>query len=280
MIELSNVDFTYGKNGTKALNDITTAFAPGVHLLLGENGAGKTTLLRTIAGLLKPKAGTCTIDGVETWRRLPSILAQTALVESGQTVPQRDLGHLVKYHACFYPTFDAGILDSCLGTFGIGYKQPFSSMSLGQRQKALLSYTISLQTQYILLDEPTNGLDIDSKTELQRMLVANIPEDATVIVSTHTVTDLFAIYDAVTIMHHNRIICKAKNDTILETFSFVSGPGIHPMALYSEPVAGRIISLIPADCGIESTAVDYRILFRALNSPRGTEIANMLNNKN
>lgn len=277
MINLNHVDFTYSGSHTRALKDVTAIIEPGIHLLLGENGAGKTTLLRMIAGLLRPQSGNCTIDGTDTCLRKPSTLSILSLLESGQTVPQSNIKEMAKRMACFYPSFNADILESCMNAFEISYTQPFTSMSLGQRQKALLCYTLSLQTDIILLDEPTNGLDIDSKAELQRMLVANLPDNATVIISTHTVADLFAIYDGVIVMKQNSLLCNTDNDSLLDRFGFVSGSTAHPQALYSEPVAGRVLSLIPADDTLPSTAVDYRLLYRALHSKNADNVAEIIN---
>ena len=288
MIRLKNLSYYYGKQQAShgrqpvaALNNISATVGPGIFLLLGENGAGKTTLLRNIAGILLPSVGTCEVNGKSTALRLPSELDATYYLGCDSTTMFRTVGEMARRHAPFYPRFSAERLSDNLKTFGIKPDDKIKDMSLGTRHKAMLAYSLSLNVGNLLLDEPANGLDIESKERLVRMIARCVEEESTVIVSTHTISDLSTLYDGLMVMQGGSLLLSSTSDDILRTFSFVKTSRPIPEALYSEMEVAKYHSILPADeaesMGMQSEDVDCKLLYHALHSPVATDILDRLN---
>lgn len=283
MIEIKDLEYRYQLNGVTALGGITTSIGPGVHLLLGENGAGKTTLLETIAGLLIPVSGSVEIDGESPATRLPSILQKVFYLGQETDTFMRDINKMVNCHACFYPGFAEQTLYENLRTFNIDPKQKLSSMSMGNRHKAMLAYALSLNTEVLLLDEPANGLDIESKEKLLRMIAASVTPDRIIIISTHTISDLVSLYDGVMVLQGGTLRLAALADDILERLAFTGTYSEIPGALFSEWHSGLYRSILPMDLaeerGIGEGNIDYRLLYSALHSPSAGLIIDILKTK-
>ena len=272
MIKINSVDFSYGKQFEPALRDINATIDPGMHLLLGENGAGKTTLLKIIAGLLFPTSGECMVDGVSTRHRLPSEMMRTIYLGSDTTAPMRDIATMASHHACFYPDFDINLLNRYLDKFGISPDQRLSDMSLGTCHKAMLAYVISLNTEVLLLDEPANGLDIESKQVLQKMLIESATDERIIIVSTHNIADMQNLYDGLLVMEGSRMLLQTDTERIDSRLAFVQGFSEIPGSLFSEWTGGALRSILPAhvaeEMGISGGPIDFQLLYSALHSPR------------
>lgn len=277
MITLKDTSYSYTRHGFPAVAHVNAEIGPGVFLLLGENGAGKTTLLNLLAGLLIPTEGECLLDGAEIARRKPSTASRIAMLEAEPTTPFRDIENLVKYHSPFYPCFDPTMLRASLAEFGISATQKFSSMSPGMRQKTLVSYFLSLNTSLLLLDEPVNGLDIESKELLQRLIAQCSCEDRTIIISTHTISDLSTVYDGVMVMKSGRLMLSASTEAILKKIRFVSAYTEATGAIYSELRAGLVRSIVPATAGGCSEDLDFHLLYKALHSPVAPTLLSLLN---
>ena len=269
MIYLDNVSFSYRrKDIIPALSGINARLGAGVHLLLGANGDGKTTLLNIIGGADFPTHGTCVVADTDTRLRCPSQLAGVSMMSTGMRMPARNVADMVHRHACFFPTFSQEILDANLRAFGIDPKAPLSSMSLGTANKAAVAYVLSLQTPVVLLAEPANGLDIDSKVELQKMVVRCMRDDMCCIVSTHTVADLQNLYDGVIILEKGKMVMCLSIDELLRRVAFTSSAQVPADALGYHTVAGRVVSIVPADSPsldtCAETEVDYALLYLAM----------------
>lgn len=286
MIELKNLTYYYDKPQGKqpaqaALNNVTAVIEPGIHLMLGENGAGKTTLLRNIAGILQPSSGECLVNGVNTTRRIPSEESSIIYYGNHTTTFFRDIRTMARCHACFYPRFDAEILHRNLETFGIDERQKLSSMSMGTRHKALLCYMLSLNTDILLLDEPTNGLDIESKDMLIKMIAGSLNEWNTIIVSTHTVSDLASLYDGLMVLQGGHLRLASSNDNLMERLAFVNTSSEIPGTLYAEWQLGRLHSILPVETAEEydlmSGNVDYQLLYKAMHSTAAQEVMDIIN---
>lgn len=272
MIELHDVSYKYKSSRVQALTDITANIGPGMHLLLGENGAGKTTLLQLIGGLRLPTTGECLIGGTDTRLRLPQQLSRVIYLGQETTSPINNLPALVRRHACFYPEFDRCKFESALQEFGIDKKIALSDMSMGLRHKAMLAYTISLNTDILLLDEPMNGLDIESKEKLQRMLIEHIENNRTIIISTHNVAEMRHLYDGLIVMQKSHVMLNAPADDILESLAFVTSFEQIDTALFSTWIGGALHSILTVDdaCarGMDGGQMDYQLLYNAIHSPR------------
>lgn len=278
MIELKDITFSYRKNGVHALEEVTAKIGPGVHLLAGENGAGKTTLLHIMAGLSRPSSGECLIDGVPAATNSPRYMGRTFLLEENMPFPGRNIRGFAATHSRFYPTFSPENFTANLAAFGQSGDEPFKSLSLGNRKKAQLAYVLALGVDVLLLDEPTNALDIESKETLRKIMARSITDEQTVIVATHTVSELERVFDGALMLTRSRLMFAGTEDAVTArlAFSVTRAPG--PDALYHEIQPGRVLTIrraLPA----EETRVDWRLLYSALHSPCRTAITNALSDK-
>lgn len=277
MITLDHLSYSYFK-GHDALSDITAEIKPGIHLLLGENGAGKTTLLRLLAGLLIPTSGTCKIDGQPSDCRLPSFLKKIFFIPDSMEIPAKTIRAFSQVHSRFYPRFNRELFEENLADFELNGDENFSNLSLGLRHKSLLAYFTALGTDVLLLDEPANGLDITSKKTLRRLLAKIADEERTIIVSTHTITDLRELYDGVMVLNHGQLLLSKLSAEISERISCIATtiPPIDP--LFMEQGPGVFNSIVVNDTD-ESSELNYGLLYSSLLSPSREKILNAIHTK-
>jgi ABC-2 type transport system ATP-binding protein len=275
ILKFENATFCY-KGKKEAVSSVTAEINPGIHLMVGENGAGKTTLLHMACGLLRPQLGLVTIDGTAVGVRSPRVMNRLFILVDDPIFPAKSINDCVKYHACFYPNFSREILDDCLQQFGLTGDEPLERLSLGNRKKSMLAYCLALKTELLLLDEPSNGLDINSKKTLQRLLATHIDDSQTVIVSTHTTADLHNLYSGLIVIHHGRLLLALPVTEITSRLAFVVGPRAHDNALYAEPAADGTHSVIPNANGLE-TDIDFELLYSALTTANPQQILSILN---
>lgn len=264
MLEFKDVTYSY-RGRYEALRDVTATVGQGLCLVLGENGAGKTTLLGLAAGELLACAGTVTFDGQNIGRRLPSELSKIFFVSDDYESPFRSVADMARYHAPFYPNFDAAALAANLEAFGLTGNERLRRLSLGMRRKSLIAFGLALRPELLLFDEPANGLDIGSKKELRRMVSRNMVDGQTVMISTHTVADLEVLYDSVIILHEGRVELALSTEEVAERLSFGTATVPPVDALYIENDGGMFRVITVADAPGE-TAVDFELLYSAIMS--------------
>ena len=263
MIEIRNLDFSYKK--TPVFSNINLSFPEGaIYGLLGENGVGKTTLLKLICGLQRPTVGNCTVDGMTSHDRLPEMLQRVVLLPDevslpDNATPQRYVDEL----APFYPKFSQGTFLHLMQELEVEPDRKFKEMSFGQQKKSLIAASLSLGTDYILLDEPTNGLDIPSKSQFRSILSKIADEGKTIIISTHQVKDVENLIDPIVILSHNAVLLDALVQKITEKLYFEYGGEKRDDALYSEMLPGGYMNVIPNTTGEESQ-INIEALFNAV----------------
>ena len=263
MIEIKDLDFSYKK--TPVFENINLMFPQGyIYGLLGENGVGKTTLLKLVCGLQRPAQGTCTVDGFTSHDRLPEMLQRIVFLPDevmlpDNSTPQRYVNEL----APFYPTFAQGLFLHLMQELEVDPERKFREMSFGQQKKSLIAATLSLGTDYVLLDEPTNGLDIPSKAQLRSILSKLAEENKTIIISTHQVIDVENLIDPIVILSHNAVLLDASVQKITEKLFFEYGGEVREDALYSEMLTGGYMNVVPNTTGEESL-INIEALFNAV----------------
>ena len=263
MIEIRNLDFSYKK--TPVFSNINLSFPEGsIYGLLGENGVGKTTLLKLICGLQRPNEGTCTVDGMTSHDRLPEMLQRVVFLPDEVTLPdnatpQRYVNEL----APFYPTFSQGSFLHLMQEFEVDPERKFREMSFGQQKKSLIAASLALGTDYVLLDEPTNGLDIPSKAQFRSILSKRAQENATIIISTHQVKDVENLIDPIVILSNNDVLLDASVQKITEKLFFEYGGEAREDALYSELLPAGYMNVVPNETGEESQ-LNIEALFNAV----------------
>lgn len=206
MIDISNVTFEYRK-GKPVLKDFSLSFPQGgVYGLLGKNGTGKSTLLYLISGLLRPRHGEVRVDGMLSANRQPQMLREIFLVPEEYDLPSVSLKSYTRALKSFYPRFSDELLRKCIEVFDLEMDMQLGTLSMGQKKKVYMCVALATGTRVLLMDEPTNGLDILSKSQFRKVVVQGMEEDKTVLVSTHQVHDVERLLDHVTIINGNQVL--------------------------------------------------------------------------
>ncbi len=275
MLSFHDLTYKYSGRSKDALKYINAEIAPGICLLLGENGAGKSTLLGVASGLLLAGVGSVDFDGKNPGERAPSTMSSIFYLSEDWQSPFSDILTTARYHGSFYPSFDADMLAENLGAFGLSGKERLKSLSLGMRRKSYIAYALALRPDLLLLDEPANGLDIDSKKELRRMVSRCIGDGQTMVISTHTVADLEVLYDSVVILHRGEVVLSASVADISAKLSFVTSSVPVPDAVFMESEGAMFRAIIRADQPYAS-AIDFELLYSAVVGGQSNEIIEIL----
>lgn len=261
MITLKELSFSYSRK-KEVLDRINLEVGSG-HIcgLLGKNGEGKTTLLNLLSGQIFPDQGSCLVLEEIPSERNARFLQQIFLLPEEISMPEVTAIEYIKMYAAFYPTFRDDICKACVESFEINLSDRLSKMSQGQRKKVVITLALAAHTPLLLMDEPTNGLDIPSKATFRRLVASLIDDNQTVIISTHQVRDLESLIDTVLILDQRQILLNKTLNEIGEKLYF--GPLLpEEKALYSEPTPQGTIGVTARE-DKEETAVSLELLFNA-----------------
>ncbi len=237
--------------------------------LLGKNGAGKTTLLNLLAGLLQPHAGSLKVSGFTPFDRLPDYLGDLFMVPEEFQFPPVSINLYLKATTSLYPHFDKEKLDGILQEFELDRKSMIHQLSQGQRKKFLIAFALATNCKLLILDEPTNGLDIPSKSIFRKVLVGSVTEEQLVLISTHQVKDIETILDTVVILDQGKIIFRESLENITQQWEFKHVASLAGLAhvVYSEKYPGGYKVVVPAS-GEEESEIDLELLFKAIISQK------------
>ena len=206
MLSIQNIKFGYNKH-MNVLDDFSLDFSQsGIYGLLGKNGTGKSTLLYLMMGLLRPQKGNVSVDGISASLRVPEVLQEMFLVPEEYDLPSIPLRKYVKAIKPFYPRFSDELLERCLTNFDMKSDVNLGSLSMGQKKKVYMCIALAANTRYLLMDEPTNGLDILSKSQFRKVVIESMSDDKTVIISTHQVHDVERLLDHICIIEPNKVL--------------------------------------------------------------------------
>lgn len=213
VLEIKNLTKVYAHK--EALSDVNLSLERGrIVGLLGPNGSGKTTMMKTIAGLLTPTGGDVFINGFRPG-------TQTKLLVS--YLPDKDylndwmrVMDLVSFFADFYIDFDMGRAYEMLERLHIDPKMRLKELSKGTREKVQLILVMSRKAQLYLLDEPIGGVDPAARDFILNTIVANYNPEATVVISTHLISDVEKVLDDVIFINNGRIALTSSVDEIRE----------------------------------------------------------------
>lgn len=220
MIKINDLNFRYSKK-KEVYNNLNLSIKEGtIAAILGLNGAGKTTLLNLITGFLIPRNGTCNVLGYPSFKRKAEMLQELFLVSDISEFPNTSVEKFYKLYVEFYPKFDMSFFHHCISEFNLSINNQLKRLSLGERRKVMLSFALATNCQLLLFDEPTNGLDIPSKSTFRKLVTANIQEKQTIIFATHQVRDLSNLIDRVIIEHQGRIIINEATEQISQKLVF------------------------------------------------------------
>lgn len=270
MIEVKNLSFSYGKRKQKVFDDFSLALDKGsVYGLLGKNGTGKSTLLYLMTGLLRPQAGRVLYKGVDVSMRYPLTLQDMFLVPEEFALPSVSLKRYLKLNTPFYPNFSNELLNACLHDFDMNEDIHLGELSMGQKKKAFMCFALATNTSLLVMDEPSNGLDIPSKSQFRKVIASGMTDEKSVIISTHQVRDIDSLLDHVVIIDGTRVLLNASVKTICDKVYFAEQGMNEPTdtALYVQPsVQGN--SVIFPNTENEETNLNLEVLFNAMLAER------------
>ena len=272
MIDVNNVSFSYGRKKSKVLDGFSMQLEKGaVYGLLGKNGTGKSTLLYLMAGLLRPQTGKVLYKGAEVTKRYPNILQDMFLVPEEFALPNVSLKQYVKLNAPFYPNFSDELLRNCLRDFDMNEDIHLGELSMGQKKKAFMCFALATNTSLLMMDEPSNGMDIPSKSQFRKVIASGMSDDKAVIISTHQVRDIDSLLDHVLIMDGSELLLNESVANICEKLYFAEQGMNEPTddALYVQPSVQGNSVILPNTYGEESK-MNLEVLFNAMLAERVT----------
>ena len=264
MIRLDHVTFGYSKHKL-LFEDLSMSLEPGhIYGLLGKNGAGKSSLLRNMAGLLYPLGGKIEVNGYEPKNRQPGFLQDVFFIPEEINLPAFTITKYLSVASPFYPNFDAKQFQHHIEEFEIPQDNKLTDMSYGQKKKALIAFALAANTRVLIMDEPTNGLDIPSKSQFRKIVSSTLDSDRIILISTHQVRDLDSLIDHIVILENSEILIQHSLDTVSERLYFGTIPNIddNSNALYFEPSLRGFKAVTENTNHVESR-VDLEYLFNA-----------------
>lgn len=209
ILECKNLTKAYQKNYA-VLKDLNLEIPAGKIVgLLGPNGCGKSTLIKLIAGLLQPNSGEIIVGGYEVGEKskaLISYLPERTYFNSGMKVNE-----LIKYFEEFYQDFDSERAFKLLSDLGIDSKANLKTLSKGTKEKVQLILVMSRNAKLYLLDEPIAGVDPAAREYILSTIVGNYNPEASIIITTHLITDVEQILDDFVFLGYGGIILKSGN---------------------------------------------------------------------
>ena len=264
MFTISNLTFSYNKRYGDLFHDFSLELNAGnVYGLLGKNGAGKSTLIYLMTGLLTPASGEVLMDGENVRKRLPKTMSDFFLVPEEFDLPRLTLKKYVSINAPFYPRFSMEDMQRYLDIFDMGgdMNVKLHALSMGQRKKVFMAFAFATNTRVLIMDEPTNGLDIPSKSQFRKLVTTCMSDDKMMLISTHQVRDISDILDHVTIIDQSRVLLNTSMADVTSRLAFRPlREGDQPIFVLQSPYGP--LGAVPAhDC--EETKVDLEMLFNA-----------------
>lgn len=270
IIDIRNLEYSYGKGKRPVYTDFNLSFAEGgIYGLLGKNGTGKSTLLYLISGLLRPRKGEVLFDGVNTASRKVETLQHLFIVPEEFSLPDIPLRTYVKINSVFYPNFSEETLKKALLDFELDDTIHLKELSMGQKKKAFMSFALATNTRLLLMDEPTNGLDIPSKSQFRKVIATNMTDDKLVIISTHQVRDIDTLLDHVTIIDGSDILLNNAVTDITRKLAFdeVEAGTLPEGTIFAQP-SYRGSSIVRVNTDDEETPLNLELLFNATLAER------------
>ncbi|WP_375418696.1 ATP-binding cassette domain-containing protein [uncultured Hymenobacter sp.] len=266
MVRIRNLDFGYSRRVPLFQNLSLDLDRGHIYGLLGKNGAGKTTLLKNIVGLAFPWAGSCLVDERPASLRLPVTLEDLFFLPEEVHVPALTAEQFVVHTAGFYPRFSAEQLYEYLRELEVPLGQKLTRFSHGQQKKFMIAFALAANTSLLVLDEPTNGLDIPSKVQFRKIVASALSEERCLIISTHQVRDLESLIDTVVVVHDRQIVLNRELDELAERLTFATGAAAETAdAFYTSASVRGPVAIRPNPTGTYSR-VDLELLFNALTS--------------
>ena len=261
MITTKQLGFSYSRKRPPLFDGLDLELPAGTICgMLGANGAGKSTLLKILAGLIFPQQGSCDVLGYRPAARLPSFLADIFLLPEEIHTPALNAAQYATLFGSLYPRFDRAQFFALLNEFALPVDRKASTFSHGQKKKFLLAFGIATNTRLLIMDEPTNGLDIPSKSQFRKVLINHFDPSRSFIISSHQVHDLQSLIDSVLVIADGKILLHASLETVAQRLSVHVEHQSPQDALFFEQTLEGYRVLRANHSGVDSS-VDLSLLF-------------------
>ena len=206
MIEVKNVVKTF--DGFRALDGLTMTVPHGaVYGLVGPNGAGKSTIIRHLAGIYRQDSGEVLLDGQPVYENTGAKRRMAVIGDDWYYFPQAGIREMAKFFAGIYPDFSWERYEKLKQVFPLDEKMMLRRMSKGMQKQAAFWLTVCCMPEYLILDEPVDGLDPVMRRQVWSLLLGDVAErGTTVLVSSHNLRELEDVCDHVGILNHGKVL--------------------------------------------------------------------------
>ncbi|MEK6152410.1 ABC transporter ATP-binding protein [Flavobacteriaceae bacterium 3-367] len=263
MIAINHLRFHYPKD-KMVLNNISLELESGnIYGLFGKNGEGKSTLIKIMAGLLYPKTGSCLVMGERSERRTVKGLQEIFIVPEEFELPGIRIASYARINAPFYPNFSKDRFNALLEEFKLGPHERIGRLSFGQKKKVLIAFGIAANTKVLLMDEPTNGLDIPSKSQFRKIMASAVDQGKCIVISTHQVRDLHSLINHVVILDNAGLVFDRSLYEVSEGLWFGKAQADDTEHLIFSEASFGGKSVLPR-AHRDETEVDLELLFNAV----------------
>lgn len=213
LLECINLEKNYGKK--KILKDINLKIPRGKIIgLLGKNGTGKSTLIKLMNDLLTPTSGEILVNGKKIGtesKRIISYLPERTYLDKSMKIKE-----IITYFEDFYDNFDSEKAKKLLKDLNLDKDLKLSKMSKGMQEKLQLVLVMSRKAQLYILDEPLGGVDPATRDYILDVILSNFDDNASLIISTHLISDIERILDEVIFIDKGKIILTSPSDELRE----------------------------------------------------------------
>ena len=206
MIEVKNVVKSF--DGFRALDGLTMTVPHGaVYGLVGPNGAGKSTIIRHLAGIYRQDSGDVLVDGQPVYENTAVKRRMAVIGDDWYYFPQSSIREMAKFYAGLYPAFSWERYHKLKEVFPLDEKLMLRRMSKGMQKQAAFWLTVCCMPEYLILDEPVDGLDPVMRRQVWSLLLGDVAErGTTVLVSSHNLRELEDVCDHVGILNHGKVL--------------------------------------------------------------------------
>ena len=223
-LTITNLSKTYG--GVAALDKVNLTLQPAIYGLVGRNGAGKSTLIKLILNMIRRDAGEIRIFGRDNRRDEEYVKDRIGVVfDSSYFIETWTVGVAEKAMATMYSTWDHAAFDGYLAGFGLDRRKKIKELSRGMQMKLMLAVALSHEASLLILDEPTRGIDIGAKAEIQQTVLDLAADGMGVVFLSSELEEVVRLSDDIEVLKDRHKIAEIENDdtvsqqTIVETIA-------------------------------------------------------------
>lgn len=266
MITTNRLTFGYSSR-RNVLTNISFKMDRGhIHGLLGCNGIGKTTLLKIVCGIMRPQSGEILVNGVDPMTRRPEMFSEMMIIPEEFDLPNISLERYADIASPFYPRFSREQMRGYCAEFHVNPAERLHSMSMGQRKKAYIAFALACNVSMLLMDEPTNGLDIPSKSVFRRVLAGYVDDSRLVVISTHQVADVEQLLDSIVILDEQGVALNATTAEICRKLKFGKATEADQVIYSERTIQGDMAVMLNEDDA--DTPLGIELLFNATTANR------------